>query len=185
MAFLFGLAGFATGNFFLILIAIFVWMGASQEGQAVAVRTVLGRSRVGDAMIRTPQVLRPTDTLNRAVQLTLNTSQSDFPVVTGDDRVIGVITADDLVRAVMERPGAPISEVMRVDVPTLSADEPLMDAQQRFMEGRVRAVPVVDLDGRLTGLLTIADISEAYRLLSARSAAARAHAGTPGGGRTA
>jgi CBS domain-containing protein len=119
------------------------------------------------------------------VQLTLNTSQSDFPVVTGDDRVIGVITADDLVRAVMERPGAPISEVMRVDVPTLSADEPLMDAQQRFMEGRVRAVPVVDLDGRLTGLLTIADISEAYRLLSARSAAARAHAGTPGGGRTA
>ena len=79
LALLLGLVGFVGGNYFLILIAIFVWFGASQEGEQVALRRVLGGATVGQAMIRRPQVLAATDPLGHAVELTLSTAQADFP----------------------------------------------------------------------------------------------------------
>jgi stage IV sporulation protein FB len=181
MAFLLGLGGFMLGNFFLVLIAVFVWFGASQEGQAVAIRSVLGRARVGDAMIRAPRTLAPADPLIRAAELTLNTAQSDFPVVDESGRVIGLLTADDLIRAFHQQPAAAVGQVMRTDFPVISPDLPLVEAQGRFAEGQVRALPVVGIDHRLIGMLTVADLSEAYRLLAARPALARVHQPPPGG----
>ncbi len=181
MAFLLGFAGFMLGNFFLILIAVFVWFGASQEGQAVAVRSVLGRARVGEAMIRAPRTLAPTDPLTRAAELTLNTSQSDFPVVDENGHVVGLLTSEDVIRSLHQQPGATIGQVMRTDFPVIPPELPLVEAQGRFMEGQVRALPVVGTDHQLVGLLTVSDVSEAYRLLSARPALARAHQSPPGG----
>ncbi|MGH2560659.1 MAG: site-2 protease family protein [Thermomicrobiales bacterium] len=181
MAFLLGLAGFMLGNFFLILIAVFVWFGASQEGQAVALRSVLGRARVGEAMIRAPRTLSPTDPLTRAAELTLNSAQSDFPVVDESGRVVGLLTGEDVIRALHQQPAATIGQVMRTDFPVIPPELPLVEAQGRFAEGQIRALPVVGMDHRLVGLLTVVDISEAYRLLSARPALARAHQSPPGG----
>src|SRR5262249_25626965 len=71
LALLFGVAGFATGDYVLVAIAIFVWFGASVEGHAVADRDALGGATVGQAMIRQPRVLAATDPLGHAVELTL------------------------------------------------------------------------------------------------------------------
>ena len=59
LAFLFGLVGFATGDYFLIAIAIFVWFGASAEGKHVAAEDVLGQAPVGQATILRPQAIEP------------------------------------------------------------------------------------------------------------------------------
>lgn len=181
MAFLFGLAGFMLGNFFLILIAVFVWFGASQEGQAVAIRSVLGRARVGEAMIRSPRTLAPADPLTHAAELTLNTAQSDFPIVDESGRVVGLLTADDVIRALHQQPASSVAQVMRTDFPVITPDLPLVDAQGQFMEGQVRVLPVVGMDHRLVGMLTVGDVSEAFRLLSVRPALARAQQPPPGG----
>ncbi len=168
LAFLFGLAGFATGNFFLILIAIFIWFGASAEGQQVAVRGVLGEATVGQVMTRQPQKLYPTDPLTRAVGLTLSTSQADFPVVDGNERVVGLLTMDDLLRGLQETPGSPVGMVMHRNFPTASPEETIVAVQARLAESRVRAIPIVAADGSLAGFLTAGDIGEAFRLLSVR-----------------
>src|SRR5918999_1389957 len=49
LALLLGLLGFASGDYFLIAIALFVWFGASAEGHHVAVEDVLGGATVGQA----------------------------------------------------------------------------------------------------------------------------------------
>jgi Zn-dependent protease len=186
LALLFGLAGFASGNFFLIVIAIFVWFGASAEWRYVAIDNVLGGTTVGQAMIRQPQVLAATDPLSRAVELTLSTAQADFPVVDGTERVVGLLTLDDLLRGLHDQAGATVGEVMRREFAVTSAEEPVTAAQGQLGEGRVRALPVVRPDGRLAGLLTAADIGEAFRLLTAQprlvsaSAAPRPQTGEPG-----
>lgn len=169
LALLFGLAGFATGNFYLILIAAFVWFGASQEGAQVTLRRVLGGATVGQAMIRQPQALAATDPLARAVELTLSTAQSDFPVVDTGDRVVGLLTLDDLLRGLRDQPAATVGDVMRRQFPMVRSDELVAAAQGQLGEAGVRALPVVRPDGRLAGLLTAADIGEAFRLLTARA----------------
>jgi stage IV sporulation protein FB len=168
MALLFGLVGFITGDFFLLLIAAFVWIGAAAEGEQGVARTVLRRVKVGNAMTRRPHVLSSSDSVTRAVHLTMSTSQADFPVVDGYGRLVGLLTANDLLAAVRDRPTATVESLMRRDVPKLSGDESLADAQQRLIESNLPALPVVDDQGRLAGLLTLADVGEAYRLLAVR-----------------
>jgi Zn-dependent protease len=168
LALLFGLAGFATGDFFLIVIAIFVWFGASAEGQHVAVGNVLGGATVGQVMIRQPQLLYPTDPLSRAVGLTLSTAQADFPVVDGNERVVGLLTMDDLIRGLQETPGSPVGAVMHREYPTARPEETIVTVQERLAESRVRALPIVAADGTLAGFLTAGDIGEAFRILSVR-----------------
>jgi stage IV sporulation protein FB len=168
LALLFGLLGFASGDFILIVIAIFVWFGASAEGQQVADRDVLGGATVGEAMIRQPQVLAATDPLCRAVELTLSTAQADFPVVDPAGRVVGLLTLDDLLRGLRDRPAGTVGAAMRRDFPVTSSEESVTAARGRLDGGHVRALPVVQPDGRLAGLLTAADVGEAFRLLAAR-----------------
>src|SRR5215207_3478177 len=78
MAFLFGLAGL-FGNPFLLFIAFFVWIGASQEASMVQMRNTIGGIPVTQAMQTRFDILSPTDRLDRVVNLILAGSQQDFP----------------------------------------------------------------------------------------------------------
>ena len=89
MALLLGFLGFATGNYFLILVAIFVWIGAGQESAQAEVRDVFAGAQVSQIMSTAPMTMSPGDPLLRAVQLTLSSSQADFPIVDRDGYVVG------------------------------------------------------------------------------------------------
>lgn len=171
LAFLLGLWGFMGGNYFLILIAVFVWMGADSEGKQVEVKHALGDLTVEHAMSRAPEALGEFDTLDSAISLTLSTLQSDFPVVReGDGQVLGLLQQKDLLKALRSRDGSsPVKEVMRKEYPQVRMDQQLFQAQKVMTESRVEAVPVPDDLGRLAGLLTIRDINEAYQLATTRS----------------
>ena len=97
----------------------------------------------------------PTATVEDAVERLLRTSQHDFPVVDGAGRLRGVVTRDDMIRALRERgPDAPVLEVMRRDVPLLHHRQPLDEAMRTMQEGKHPAVGIVDAEGRLVGLVT-------------------------------
>jgi len=169
LALLAGLYGFMSGSYSLILIAIFVWMGAGQEGKQVETKGVLRQITVGQAMTRQPATISTTDTLARAVELTLTTSQADYPVLDSfAGGLAGLLTAQDLLRG-LHRTGetGSVAQTMHTTFATTTANEPLFQAQQRMKTNRLRALPVVDDEGRLAGLLTAEDVNEAYRLLSA------------------
>lgn len=169
IAWLLGLLGFLNGSYTLVLIAIFVWMGASQEGKQLDVKDVLREIKVGQAMTRQPLALYPEDSLERAVELILSTSQVDFPVIRAQDgSLAGLLSEAELLKGLRADGGsAAVSRFMRTQFPTATSAEPLFNAQQRMSVQRVGAMPVVDRRGRLVGLLTAADVNEAYRLLSA------------------
>jgi stage IV sporulation protein FB len=170
LALLFGLWGFMSGSYSLVLIAIFVWMGAGQEGKDVAVKNILSEMTVSQAMTRQPQILRANDGLSKAINLTLSTSQSDFPVTEwGSNRVVGLLCEKDLLKGLQGHDRTtPVREIMRTTFPTAAPDRLLFEAQKQMVSGRVRAMPVVNDDGEIIGLLTATDINEAYRLLSIR-----------------
>ncbi len=170
LALLFGLWGFMSGSYTLVLIAIFVWMGAGQEGKDTVVKNILSEMTISQAMTREPQILRGNDSLSKAINLTLSTSQSDFPVTEwGSNQVVGLLCEKDLLKGLQTHDQTtPVREVMRTSFPTAGPEQPLLDAHRNMAKERIRAMPVVDNESNIAGLLTITDINEAYRLLSIR-----------------
>lgn len=164
LALLLGLWGFMSGGFTLIFIAIFVYLGAGQEGRMVEVKSVLEEMRVHQAMSRPVQSLTPTDPVTRAVELILQGLQADFPVLEGG-RLVGMLTEGDVLSA-LHKEGAnlPVAQVMRRQFPIARPEESLSEVQERMSAPGLRTLPVVERD-QVVGLLTSQDINEAYRLL--------------------
>jgi len=157
--------GFLEGDLFLIVIAIFVYMGAGQEGQLVQLRRTLGDLTVDQAYSRGAHTLNLQSTIRDAIALTLTTFQSEFPVWDGG-QLVGLLTYHRLLETLNQLGSETlVRDVMRTDVKPVSPDADLLDVQQSMAEQRLEALPVVR-DGRFLGLLTVQDVSELYRLAS-------------------
>ncbi len=168
VAFALGLAGL-FGNPLLIFIALFVYMGAAAEASAAQMRDASRGMIASDAAETRFEGLSPTATVEDAVERLLRTSQHDFPVVDGAGRLRGVVTRDDMIRALRERgPDAPVLEVMRRDVPVVHHRQPLDEALRTMREGGHPAVGIVDTGGRLVGLVTPENVGELMMVQAAR-----------------
>jgi len=167
LAWLIGLAGLMGGQIMLVLVALFVYVGAVQEGRMTQVRAALAGLRVQQAFSRRAQPVHPDDLLGHVVDLTLEGFQSDFPVCEGD-RLAGMLTRADVLVGLKEHgPQVPVRQVMRKEFPVAGPDDDLFAVQQQMAQARLEAVPVVEGETFL-GLLTRQDLDEVYRLVSAR-----------------
>jgi Zn-dependent protease len=171
MAFLFGLAGL-FGNTFLLFIAFFVWIGASQEASMVQMRNSISGIPVTHAMQTRFEILSPTDPLQRVVDLILSGSQQDFPVVE-DGQFIGVLTRDDFIKALSQHgQNTPVVEVIRRDVPSVDSHDMVEMALMRLQESGAKTLPVMH-NGRFVGLVTSENITEFLMIRSALNTASR------------
>ena len=165
LAWALGLIGLLTSNFLWILIAIFVYSGAAQEGRMIQVKNVLQGLRVSLAFSRRALALSPDDPVSHAADLTLESFQADFPVCDGG-RIVGLLTHTDVIRALKQRrPETPVREVMRTEFPTVGLDDGLFEVHRQMTEARLDALPVMD-EEQFLGLLTRHDVNEVYQLLS-------------------
>lgn len=159
MAFGFGFIGLLIGHPFLILIAVFVWIGATQEARMVEIKSVLGGVQVGHIMVSHFQTLSSDDTLKRAIEHTLEGFQHDFPVVE-DGRVIGVLTRSDMLKALHERgKDVPVREVMHTEFEQATPFEQAEKVFARLQSCECRSVPVI-VDGRVVGIVTMEHLGE-------------------------
>ena len=158
MAFLFGFIGLFT-NPFLVIIALFVWIGATMEGSIVQLKSLLGGIPVRDAMITDFKVLNADDNLSKAIDLIISGSQKDFPVKK-DREVIGILTQKDLLKGLSEKGKTSIvSDVMTTNFKIVEESELLDTAFFQFEGSDCKTIPVIK-HGNLTGLLTLDNIGE-------------------------
>lgn len=171
MAGLFGFAGL-FGNPMLLLIALFVWIGATQEAAAAQMKSSFAGATVRDAMLTDFRALSPRDSLADATKLLLAGSQTDFPVV-DEGRVVGILDHAALFRALEERGDtALVGAVMRPAFVTLRSDQPLDEAlaEARAEGGLTMAVAE---DDRFVGLLTPENVGEFVMIRRALSESAQ------------
>ena len=171
LAFLLGLFGLFN-NPFLLFIAFFVWIGASQEASMVQMRNSISGIPVTQAMQTRFDILSPTDRLDRVVSLILAGSQQDFPVVE-DGQFIGVLTRDDFIKALSQKgQDTPVMDVIRRNVPAVDSHEMVETALIRFQESGAKTLPVMHR-GRFVGLLTSENITEFLMIRSALKTASK------------
>jgi Zn-dependent protease/CBS domain-containing protein len=168
VAFALGILGL-FGNPLLIFIALFVYLGAAAEAHAAQAREVSRGLRVADGMITHFERLTPSSRVEDAVQCLIRTTQHEFPVVGDDGRLLGVLTRDDMIKALRERgPETPVTDAMRTGIPVIDRCRSLAEALRLLQEGQRPAVGAVDGAGRLVGLVTPENIGEMMMLHAAR-----------------
>src|SRR5881409_958533 len=165
---LFGVPGIYNANPFLIFIAFFVYIGASQEAALAQMRDVSRRFPVSSAMVREFRSLPESATLEEAVDALLATSQHDFPVLNEAGKVAGILTRHDLIAALRKNdPAIRVGDVMRRDIPTVTTGTRFEEAFRIMQECNCPAVPVIDSMKRLVGLLTPENVTELMMVQSA------------------
>lgn len=157
-------------NPLLIFIALFVYLGASQEAAVAEMRNVVERLPISEAMVTEFRTLPMDATLGDAVEALLRTHQHEFPVVGESMQLLGIITRDDLIAALVRGgPTQPVTRAMRTDLPTVSWRTPFEEAFHRMHASNSPVLPVTDERGRLIGLLTPENVGEMLMVHSALS----------------
>jgi IMP dehydrogenase len=126
---------------------------AAQVGEVDKVK----RSEAG--MIVEPVTLRPDALVSDAVDLMERYHISGVPITSAEGLLVGILTNRDLR---FERNLAqPVSELMTSDgLVTAPVGTTLREAEQLLHRHRIEKLPIVDADGRITGLITVKDIQK-------------------------
>jgi Zn-dependent protease/predicted transcriptional regulator len=168
VAVVFGFLGL-LGNPLLVLIAVFVFLAASGESRTVEMRELARGFLAKDAMITTFERLSPDSTADDAARLLLSTTQQEFPVITPDGIVKGVVTRDALIEALRDKGGStPVTDFMKTEIPTVRGTTCLENVIPLLMEGRAPAVAVAGQDQKVLGFITAENLAEAMMVGRAR-----------------
>ncbi|MFT5356804.1 MAG: Zn-dependent protease/predicted transcriptional regulator [Polyangiales bacterium] len=159
VAVIFGLVGLLVSPF-LIVIAVFVWLGAQVEHSVATVKVALAGLSVRQGMITDFKSVSPTAPLSQVVEFTLAGFQQDFPVLDDDAHLVGVLTHGDVLRGLAEKDATlSVEDAMGDAMETASPKEALNGALTRLYQGSGRVLVVVD-DEKVVGLLTAANVGE-------------------------
>ncbi len=160
-----GLVGL-NGNPVLLLIAVFVWLAARAEANAVEAETRLARQPAARAMITEFRTLSPQAPLAQAIDFTLAGSQKSFPVVAEDGRVVGLLTQGAVLRGLRDHgPSGRVSEVME---PVATADiRATLGQLLGDLDARGAGLVCILSEGRLVGLVDLDNIAEFLRIQAA------------------
>ncbi len=137
--------------------------------------------KVSEVMHREVATLHPDSPITAVVELLLDKDFTAVPVVDDQDKVVGMVSDNDLltrggmkvtislkratdldyVRGLhdsLENPHHKVSEVMTRQVVTITPDAILARAARLMVEKHLKRLPVVDSDGKLVGILGRLDI---------------------------
>ena len=120
--------------------------------------------------------------LDRAAKLMWESDCGSLPVLDQNGRVVGMITDRDVCMAAYTQAELlariPVSRAMSHELHSCRPDEDLDKVEKRMRAHQIRRLPVLDDEGHLQGVLSLADIAqraarEAVRPPPARAAHAR------------
>ncbi len=155
-----GFFGLLTGHLLLLVIALFVFVGAGHEVQAsVGLSLVSGKS-VAEAMLTNFRTLDSGASLNQAAEALLEGSQPAFPIVLGE-QVLGVLTREGIVRGLAsEGPQGYVAGQMDREYRRFSPDDPLDKVLEALSQTAGAPALVFDSEERLVGMITSENLAE-------------------------
>lgn len=109
-------------------------------------------------MKKNPETLSPEDSVDYAAAKILETNTTHIPIVE-DKQLVGILTPTDLLHEVEKRGGSyNVEDVAISPCVPIFQDSPLRVALATFRASNVNALPALDENGRLSGILTDRDI---------------------------
>lgn len=144
------------------------WFYERGQGNS-EVRPLTARS----LMTPNPETLKPADLVMDAMKLIQENQIRHIPIVSEKDgRLAGLVTQTDILQNVLhgktmtpdEQYHAtldmllPLEEIMTKEVYSLGPDAPVTDAIDLLLKKKIRCIPIIDPEGRVSGIVTETDL---------------------------
>ncbi|MEN6442801.1 MAG: homoserine O-acetyltransferase [Methanoregula sp.] len=118
----------------------------------------LSHTVVSDVMTSDVENIEEGSTIAVAARRMINCSVNHLPILSAEGQLVGIVTAWDIAKAVASN-FLWLDEIMSRDVITTTPDESVEDAAKKMADHSISALPVVDKDQHVIGLITSDAIS--------------------------
>lgn len=138
--------------------------------------TILRRLRVSDVAMTSAATVKPEEPLSVLFERRHSEHSADFVVTDHNGEYLGMVTAQEMRTALIEREAIPylvVSEVMRRDLPTVSPEETLDRVLEKFSKHDVASLALVDdrtPTRQVLGLITRGRLMQRYQRALTESA---------------
>jgi len=168
--FLFVAWGIMVGNIWLLIIAFFVYISATQEASHVEITETLKRLKVRDILPDGYLSVEPDTKLSKVLEMVFHSHQEDFPVMESG-LLAGIVTRADIISAIHQfGVDKTVGDIMTRNFPAAGPSDSLTKIHKLMEESGLRAIPIMEA-GKLLGLITMEDLGKIYALMSAREGA--------------
>lgn len=134
-------------------------IGSSEIDEFTRVQELVYELKIEEVMTKDVIIVSPDALMSELKEILQKSRISGCPVVDGQ-RLVGVVSIEDLIKAVTK---GEIETSVRVNMssPVISVHcyDSVIEAVKRFSQHRVGRLPVVDAKERLVGILTSGDIT--------------------------
>lgn len=155
-------------NIWLILIAVFIYMGASEEERSTQLSYALEGVKVRELMTDEVETVESSMTLSSLLDKMLKEKHTGYPVVEGG-RVLGVVTLQDVTSVPQDRHDAvTVGRVMSGSVVSVAPESDALDATKILSKRDIGRLLVMEED-RLAGIVTRTDVVRSLEIFSARA----------------
>lgn len=122
------------------------------------VKTILKTKARGAGVV----TISPQASIAEAARLLASHRIGAVIAVTADNTIAGILSERDIVRGLSQSDAActtaKVTDLMTAHVQTCHEDDSVEALMKIMTDRRIRHLPVVDAEGRLTGMVTIGDV---------------------------
>jgi Zn-dependent protease/CBS domain-containing protein len=175
-----GLVALLSGQFWLAIIALFIFFVGGQEAKAVAARSVLRTARAGQAMTDNTIALTPEAPVGQVAPMMFGFRRPDVVVMdpqTGN--FLGVVTNGNIARALQRGQWfRRVSDIMEPaqNLPVVTLTTPLDEVQEQLGQASSQMAAVYD-GLHFRGLIGVDDIVRVLQRLSPGNSSTRPNLG--------
>jgi len=124
--------------------------------------------KITDVMTPMPHCCTPDDSIIEVARVMEQNDVGIVPIIESQEtrKVLGVITDRDIVLRVVAQGRDPneivsVREFMTNEIVSVSANADVLHAEEKMKEHQLRRVLVIDDNGCLVGIVTVADVARA------------------------
>jgi Zn-dependent protease/CBS domain-containing protein len=150
-------------NLWLIIIGVFIYIGASEEAEQTIVSTTMARVRVKDVMYPEAAAVTPETTLADALEVMFKARYHDA-LIEKDGTLQGVVTWNEIMKIdPAQRTNLKVEQLPSKQVSTFP-DESILEAYKIMNREKIDLIPVVQREAptKVTGVLTSEGVAYAY-----------------------
>lgn len=149
--------GMLTGSYMLVLIAVFLWLGATGENKAAQFKQQVKQLSIAHVMEKNFTILAADDSLASVQRIASQSPQRDFPI--GNKQCIQrVLSANDLQQALNENSSETLLQSLALDpVLTVDVDMDIQHLIAQLSETPCKMVSVTR-EGQVVGIIGMQQI---------------------------
>jgi Zn-dependent protease/CBS domain-containing protein len=164
-AILMAIFGILNGSLWFPLIALFIYVGATEEERSTQAEVALENILVKDIMTKDVVSVSPSMSVEDLVHFIFEKKHIGYPVMEGGN-LKGVVTLSDIERVpYIDRSAALVSDIMTKNVISVTSNARAVEVLKLISSKNIGRIMVID-NGLLVGILSRTDIMRILRLKS-------------------